>query len=167
MGRLAALLLLTLVICGCRGAAAPTVAPSPSKAATAAPSGSILTTEQAAAAYLAVADPYNAAVDEAQKRYGTRQTLEDHQGYWGLIAKADAAFIAGLKQIAFPPDVQDEATVLIKADEAFQQRARLVARSRSLAEVSSLSATANDAAAVVADKAERLRTALGVEPYAG
>ena len=84
-----------------------------------------------------------------------------------MIAKADAAFIDGLKQIAFPTDLQDEASVLIKADEAFQQRARLVARSRSLAEVSSLSATANDAAAVVTDKAARLRAALGLEPYAG
>ena len=166
MGRYAGLLLLTLVLTGCGGAAV-TVAPTPSKTATATPSGSFLTVEQAAAAYLAVADPYNSAVDQAQKEYGSRQTLEDHQQYWGLIAKADAAFIEGLKGIAFPPDVQDEATVLIKADEAFQQRARLVARSRSLAEVSSLSATANDAAAVVTDKAAKLRAALGVEPYAG
>ena len=166
MGRYAGLLLLTLVLTGCGGAAA-TVPPTPSKTATATPSGSFLTVEQAAAAYLAVADPYNTAVDQAQKEYGSRQTLEDHQQYWGLIAKADAAFIEGLKGIAFPPDVQDEATVLIKADEAFQQRARLVARSRSLAEVSSLSATANDAAAVVTDKAAKLRAALGVEPYAG
>ena len=166
MGRYAGLLLLTLVLTGCGGAAA-TVPPTPSKTATATPSGSFLTVEQAAAAYLAVADPYNSAVDQAQKEYGSRQTLEDHQQYWGLIAKADAAFIEGLKGIAFPPDVQDEATVLIKADEAFQQRARLVARSRSLAEVSSLSATANDAAAVVTDKAAKLRAALGVEPYAG
>jgi hypothetical protein len=167
MGRLAALLLLTLVIAGCRGAATPTVAPSPSTAATASPSGSFLTVGEAAAAYLAVADPYNTAVDAAQRQYGTRQTLEDHQRYWGLIAKADAAFIDGLKGIAFPPDVLQEASVLIKADEAFQQRARLVARSRSLAEVSSTSATANDAAAVVADKAARLRAALGIDPYAG
>lgn len=166
MGRYAGLLLLTLVLTACGGAAA-TVPPTPSKTATATPSGSFLTVEQAAAAYLAVADPYNSAVDQAQKEYGSRQTLEDHQQYWGLIAKADAAFIEGLKGIAFPPDVQDEATVLIKADEAFQQRARLVARSRSLAEVSSLSATANDAAAVVTDKAAKLRAALGVEPYAG
>jgi hypothetical protein len=167
MGRLTALLLAASLVVACRGTAAPTAAPSPSTSATAEPSGSFLTVEQAATAYLAVADPYNTAIDAAQKQYGTRRTLEDHQRYWGLIAKADAVFIDGLKQIAFPADVEDEASVLIKADEAFQQRARLVARSRSLAEVSSTSATANDAAAVVADKAARLRAALGMEPYAG
>ena len=166
MGRVVTLLVCTLLLAACRGGAAQTVAPSPSKAVTAVPAGSFLTAEEATSAYLAVADPYNAAVDQAQKRYGTRVTLEDHQKYWGLIAKADAAFIDGLKQIAFPTDLQDEASVL-KADEAFQRRARLVARSRSLAEVSSLSATANDAAAVVTDKAARLRAALGLEPYAG
>ena len=167
MGRVVTLLVCTLLLAACRGGAAQTVAPSPSKAATAVPAGSFLTAEEATGAYLAVADPYNAAVDQAQEQYGTRVTLEDHQKYWGLIAKADAAFIDGLKQIAFPTDLQDEASVLIKADEAFQQRARLVARSRSLAEVSSLSATANDAAAIVTDKAARLRAALGLEPYAG
>jgi hypothetical protein len=79
-----------------------------------------------------------------------------------LIAKADKAFIDGLKKIPFPPELADDAAVLIKADTAFQERARAVARARSLAEVISLSAAANDAADVVAAKAEDLRQGLGL-----
>jgi hypothetical protein len=89
-----------------------------------------------------------------------RQTLEDHQRYWGLLARADKAFIDGIKKIAFPPELQADADVLIKADTAFQERARAVARARSLAEVISLSAAANDAADVVTAKAAILRKGL-------
>ena len=134
---------------------------------TATPRGSILTSDEAGAAYFAVADPYNAAIDRAEAQYGARLSLKDHQQYWALIAKADQAFIDGLKEIAFPPDIQPAATVLIKADEAFQQRAVVASKSRSIAEVISLSAVANDASEVVADKAALLRDALGLEPYAG
>ena len=104
-----------------------------------------------------MADPYNSAIDAAHARYATRRTLEEHQRYWGLIAKADKAFIDGLRKIAFPPGLQTKADILIKADTAFQERARAVARARSLAEVISLSAAANDAADVVTAKAALLR----------
>jgi hypothetical protein len=163
MRRLLPLLLLSMLLLGCAGrAAAPTVGPavsaSPSTAAS--PSGSFLSIEKAALAYSAVADPYNTAIDAAHARYATRQTLEDHQRYWGLLARADKAFIDGIKKIAFPPELQADADVLIKADTAFQQRARAVARARSLAEVISLSAAANDAADVVTAKAAILRKGL-------
>jgi hypothetical protein len=136
----------------------PAVSASPSAAAS--PSGSFLSVEKAALAYSAVADPYNTAIDAAHARYATRQTLEDHQRYWGLLARADKAFIDGIKKIAFPPELQADADVLIKADTAFQERARAVARARSLAEVISLSAAANDAADVVTAKAAILRKGL-------
>jgi hypothetical protein len=126
------------------------------------PSGSFLTVERAAIAYSAVADPYNAAIDAAHAKYANRQTIEDHQRYWGLIAKADKAFIDGIRKIAFPPELRADADVLIKADTAFQQRARAVAKARSLAEVISLSAAANDAADVVTAKAAILRKGLGL-----
>ena len=163
MRRLLPLLLLSTLLLGCAGRAAPpTVGPavSASPSAAASPSGSFLSVEKAALAYSAVADPYNTAIDAAHARYATRQTLEDHQRYWGLLARADKAFIDGIKKIAFPPELQADADVLIKADTAFQQRARAVARARSLAEVISLSAAANDAADVVTAKAAILRKGL-------
>lgn len=163
MRRLLALLLVSTLLIGCGGrTAAPNVTPPASAASSVAPSpsGSFLTVEQAAVAYSAVADPYNTAIDAAHARYATRQSLEDHQRYWGLLAKADKAFIEGIKKIAFPPDLQADADVLIKADTAFQERARAVARARSLAEVISLSAAANDAADVVTAKAAILRKGL-------
>jgi hypothetical protein len=168
MRRLVAPLLLAVMLAACRGASIPpTAAPSSQAAATATPSGSFLTIDEAGVAYFAVADPYNAAIDRAEARYGSRKSVKDHQSYWALIAKADQAFIDGLKKVAFPPDIQPAATVLIKADEAFQKRALAASKSRSIAEVISLSAVANDAADVVADKAALLRDALGLEPYAG
>jgi len=159
MRRTLTMLPLVILLLGCSGAAAPSTAPSASASApsAASPSGSFLTVERAAVAYSAVADPYNAAIDAAHARYATRDTLEDHQRYWGLLAKADKAFIDGIKKIAFPPDLQEKADVLIRADTAFQKRARAVARARSLAEVISLSAAANDAADVVTAKAALLR----------
>jgi hypothetical protein len=165
MRRVLASLLMSTVVLGCAaGTGAPTAAPSAAASASVeAPSGSFLSIERAAVAYSAVADPYNAAIDAAHARYATRQTVEDHQRYWGLIAKADEAFIEGIKKIAFPPDLQAAADVLIKADTAFQQRARAVAKARSLAEVISLSAAANDAADVVTAKAAILRKGLGLE----
>lgn len=165
MRRLLASLLLSLVAVGCAGGTRPpTAAPSASASpsGTPSPSGSFLSVERAAVAYSAVADPYNAAIDAAHARYATRQTLEDHQRYWGLLAKADKAFIDGIKKIPFPPELQADADVLIKADIAFQERARAVARARSLAEVISLSAAANDAADVVTTKAAILRKGLGL-----
>ena len=162
MRRLLPLLLLSMLLLGCAGRAAPTEGPavSASPSAAASPSGSFLSVEKAALAYSAVADPYNTAIDAAHARYATRQTLEDHQRYWGLLARADKAFIDGIKRIAFPPELQADADVLIKADTAFQERARAVARARSLAEVISLSAAANDAADVVTAKAAILRKGL-------
>ena len=165
MRRYLASLLLCLLVLGCAaGTRAPSAAPSVSTPPSSAvpPSGSFLTVERAAIAYSAVADPYNAAIDAAHAKYATRQTLEDHQRYWGLLAKADKAFIDGIKKIPFPPELQADADVLIKADTAFQQRARAVVQARSLAEVISLSAAANDAADVVTAKAAILRKGLGL-----
>ena len=153
-----------MLVLACAGRAVPSAVPSapPTDAPSTSPSGSFLTREDAAAAYSAVADPYNSAIDHAEDLYHSRQSVKEHQQYWGLIAKADKAFIDGLKQIAFPPELQEDAEVLIRADAAFQERARAVARARSLAEVISLSAAANDAADVVAAKAEILRDGLGL-----
>ena len=81
-----------------------------------------------------------------------------------MIAEADATYLEGVKAIAFPPEVQAAATTLIKADTAFQQRARAAARAGSVAESISLSAAANDAAVAAAAKAEILRKSLGLEP---
>lgn len=166
MGRVLALLLLVIPVLACSGLpASASVGPSPSQAdVTPKPSGSFLTIEAARAAYAAVADPYNIAIDRAEEQYGRRTSLEDHQRYWALIAQADGQFIEGLKKIAFPPEVQADAATLIKADESFQQRALAASRARSLAEVISLSAAANDAADVVADRAGILREGLGLEP---
>jgi hypothetical protein len=159
MRRILGLLVLTLLAAGCALPPPVTTVPStsPSASASAEPSGSFLTVAKAALAYSAVADPFNAAIDAAHAKYVKRQTLEDHQRYWGLIAKADKAFIDGIRKIAFPPALQAKADVLIKADTAFQERARAVAHARSLAEVISLSAAANDAADVVTAKAALLR----------
>jgi hypothetical protein len=163
MRRALALLLPAVLALACARGAAPSVAPPTAIASpSASPSGSFLTVAAAAAAYSAIADPYNTAIDKAEDRYHARQTVKEHQQYWALVAKADKAFIDGLRQIAFPPELQDDAAVLIKADTAFQERARAVARARSLAEVISLSAAANDAADVVASKAETLRDGLGL-----
>ena len=168
MARLLAVVLLALLVLGCLPTPRAPVTPSVSSApASAVPSGSqgvSLTLEQAAAAYSAIAEPYNAAIERADELYDPRASLKDHQRYWALIAEADATFLEGVKQIAFPPEVQAAATTLIKADTAFQQRARAAARADSPAEAISLSAAANDAADAAADKAEVLRKALGLEP---
>jgi hypothetical protein len=166
MGRVIALVSLALLVMGCTPSARTSATPSAPATAAASPAGSTLTLAEAASVYSAVADPYNAALDRAQELYGTRTSLEDHQRYWALLAKADKMFLDGLKKIAFPPEVAAEAAVLIRADEAFQQRALIVSRARSLAEVISLSAVANAAAAVAGEKAEILRERLGLEPLA-
>ncbi len=165
MARLRAVVFLALLVLGC--VPAPRAQVTPSVTASVVPSGSqgvSLTLEQAAAAYSAIAEPYNAAIDRADELYDPRASLKDHQRYWALIAEADATFLEGVKEIAFPPEVQTAATTLIKADTAFQQRARAASRASSVAESISLSAAANDAADAAADKAEILRKALGLEP---
>jgi hypothetical protein len=159
------LILLAALVGGCgrapgvSGASAPS---PPSASPTVVPSGSFLTVAQAAAAYSAVATPYNDAIDRAHELYGIRTTLKDHQRYWGLIAKADAAFIAGLKKIAFPPELQADVAVLIRAEEAFHRHALATSKSRSAAEVLSLSAVANAAADAANAKAAIVREGLGL-----
>ena len=119
---------------------------------------------QAAAAYSKVAGPYNDAIDAAQERYAVRTTLEEHQRYWARIAKADAAFIAGLKRIAFPPEVQADVALLIKAEELFHQHALATSHSRNAGEILSSSAVANAAAEAATAKAAKVREALGLGP---
>lgn len=165
MRRVLPLLIVAAIVVACGrapGGAIPS--PSPTATPTAAPSGSFLTLAQAAAAYSKVAGPYNDAVDVAQERYGVRTTLADHQRYWGLIAKADAAFIAGLKKIAFPPEVQPDVDILIRAEEAFHQNALATSHSRNAGEILSLSAVANAAAEAATKKAAIVREALGLGP---
>ena len=166
MVRILPLLILAMVVLGCMpGPRSGVPSASPVVASqTVTPTGSFLTIAEAGEAYFAAADPYNEAVDRTQAKYRTPTSLEDHQRYWALIAKADEAFIAGLKKIAFPPELQADAAVLIKAEEAFHQRAVVTSRARSLPEVISLSAVANAAAEVAAKKAAILREALGLEP---
>ena len=164
LARLFAVVFLSLLVLGCMSGPRAPVTPMTSAPASAAPSGSqgvSLTLEQAAAAYSAIAEPYNAAIDQADELYDPRASLKAHQRYWALIAKADATFLQGVKKIAFPPEVQAAATTLIKADTAFQQRARAASRAGSVAESISLSAAAYDAADAAAEKAEILRNALG------
>ena len=166
MRRVFPLLFIAAVVVACAGASgrgtAATATPAPTP--TVAPSGSFLTRAQAAAAYSKVAGPYNDAVDAAQKRYGVRTTLEDYQAYWARIAKADAAFIAGLKKIAFPPELQRDVDILIRAEEAFHQNALATSQARSAGEVLSLSAVANAAAEAATKKAAIVREALGLGP---
>lgn len=165
MAHLVAVVLVSLLVLACSPTPRAPVTPSVTSApASAAPSASSLTLEQAAAAYSAIAEPYNAAVNRADELYDPRASLKAHQRYWALIATADATFLEGVKKIAFPPEVQAAATTLIKADTAFQRRARAASRAGSVAEAISLSAAANDAADAAADKAEILRKALGLEP---
>lgn len=167
MARQLAVGVLSLLVLGCVPASRAPVTPTSSAPASAAPSGSqgvSLTLAEAAAAYSAIAEPYNTAIDRADELYDPRASLEAHQRYWTLIATADATYLEGVKKIAFPPEVQAAATILIKADTAFQQRARAAARAGSVAESISLSAAANDAAVAAAAKAEILRKALGLEP---
>ena len=168
MARLRAVAFLALLVLGClpipRAPVTPPVTSAPASAVPSASQGVSLTLEQAAAAYSAIAEPYNAAIERADELYDPRASLKDHQRYWALIAEADATFLEGVKQIAFPPEVQAAATTLIKADTAFQQRARAASRADSPAEAISLSAAANDAADAAADKAEILRKGLGLEP---
>ena len=145
MGRAFAVSVLSLLVLGCLPASRAPVTPSASAPASAAPSGSggvSLTLEEAAAAYSAIAEPYNAAIDRADELYDPRASLKAHQRYWTLIATADATYLEGVKAIAFPPEVQAAAATLIKADTAFQQRARAAARAGSVAESISLSAAA-------------------------
>ena len=166
MRRVFALLFVAIIVVACGRAPDGGTAASatPAGTPTVAPSGSFLTMAQAAAAYSKVAGPYNDAIDAAQERYGVRTTLEDHQRYWARIAKADAAFIAGLKKIAFPPALQPDVDVLIRAEEAFHQNALATSHSRNAGEVLSLSAVANAAAEAATTKAAIVRQALGLGP---
>jgi hypothetical protein len=167
MRRILGLLVIGMSVVGCAASAPGGGVAAPSSAGATAettPSGSQPTLDAAASAYSAVAGPYNDAIDRAEESYGTRSALEDHQRYWALIAQADQAFLEGLRKIAFPPEIRDAAAVLIRADEAFQERAVLASRARNLAEVRSLSAVANEAADVVAQKAAIVRAALGLGP---
>ena len=164
---LLALVFVAILVPGCSPTGAPVTSSAtsaPASAASSASQGVSLTLEQAAAAYTAIADPYNDAIDRADELYDPRASLKAHQRYWALIAKADATFLEGVKQIAFPPEVQAAATTLIKADTAFQRRAVAASRAGTVAEAISLSAAANDAADAAAEKAEILRKALGLDP---
>ena len=164
MHRVLSLLFAAAMVMACARTPAATPPPTPSPTPTPVPSGSFLTMAQAAAAYSKVAGPYNDAIDAAQERYAVRTTLEEHQRYWARIAKADAAFIAGLKKIAFPPEVQADVAVLIKAEELFQQHALATSHSRNAGEVLSFSAVANAAAEAATAKAAKVREALGLGP---
>jgi hypothetical protein len=168
MVRLLAVVVFSLLVLGClpppAAPATPSMTSAPASAEPSASQGASLALEQAAAAYSAIAERYNVEIDRADELYDPRASLKDHQRYWALIAKADATYLEGVKEIAFPPGVQVAATTLIKADTAFQRRALAASRAGSPAEAISLSAAANDAADAAADKADILREALGLEP---
>jgi hypothetical protein len=167
MARVLSVLLVPLLVLACLptpSPATPSVTSAPATSGPSASQGVSLSIEQAAAAYSAIAEPYNDAIAHADVLYDPRASLKDHQRYWALIAEADATFLDGLKDIAFPREVQAAATTLVKADQAFQQRALAASRAKSPAEAISLSAAANDAADAAADKAAILRDALGLEP---
>lgn len=139
---------------------APTASPSPT--ATPSPTPATLTIAQAAKAYLAIAKAYNKAAAAADKKYGSTLTLKSQKALWAALAKADAAFIAGFKKIAFPPEVASKATAVLNAMVVLQRRDLLASRSTSIVALNANAASANRAGETSADKAAILRDALGL-----
>ena len=104
------------------------------------------------------------AIDAAHAKYPNPETLEDHQRYWGLLARGGQGLHRRTKNIVFPAELQATHRLLIKADTSFQERARAgSAVQRSVAGgLSPLSAAANDAADVVAGRGGSFGKGLGL-----
>ena len=187
MKRSLAALLLAGILAGCSGATATPVAPSaaPSAAADAAPATATptptptaiptatpipspsptpatLTIAQAATAFLAIATPYNKAITAAYNKYGKTLTLKSQKAYLAAVATAEAAFIAGFKKIAFPPEVTGKAAAFLDAHVVSQERTLTASKSTTWAFFDANAPGAYQADAIAADKAAILRDALGL-----
>jgi hypothetical protein len=178
--RLISASVLTLILAGCTGSAAPAastaaltvVAPSAPVATapvapaspTAAPTPVLLTVDQAAAKYKLAANTFNKAVDAAYKKYGKRLTLKSQKAYWASEAKASDKFIDAVKAIAFPSDIQPDATRLIKAEIVAQRAALSASKATNIAQLNQRAAAADKAGAKSVDLAAILRDDLGLPP---
>ena len=139
---------------------APTASPSPT--ATPSPAPSTPTIAQAARGYLALATTHKKAVEAAYRKYGRTSTLKAQKAYWGVLATAEAVFIADLKKIPFPPEVAGKVAALLDAVVVEQRRELAAAKSTSIAALNANAASAEAASTVAADKAAILRDALGL-----
>jgi hypothetical protein len=139
---------------------APTASPSPT--ATPSPAPSTPTIAQAATAFLAIATPYNKAIIAAYNKYGKTLTLKSQKAYLAAVATAEAAFIAGFKKIAFPPEVTGKAAALLDADVVKQRWTLAASKSTTWASFDANASGAHQADTIAADKAAILRDALGL-----
>jgi hypothetical protein len=101
----------------------PTRPPTPTPPRTFIASPGVLTLKQAARAYLAVAKPFNASLDSADKKYGAADTDKGQRALWVLVTKATDKFIAGVKAIRFPRAASVDAKVLLRQLASFRQKA--------------------------------------------
>ncbi len=172
--KLSAILVAIFVAAGCAsstpGSAESTGVPSPEAVASqpsespgAMPSAP-LTIKEAAAAYLAVAKPYNATVKAADKKWGKSSALKAQKRYFAALAKAEDKFIDGLKLIAFPPEIQPDANALLKAVIVEQHRDLSASIAKSASAMLARVKEANKAAVIATDKAAILRDDLGLPP---
>jgi hypothetical protein len=143
---------------------APTPAPtaSPSPTAISSPPPAPPTIAQAATAFLAIATPYNKAIIAAYNKYGKTLTLKSQKAYLAAVATAEAAFIAGFKKIAFPPEVTGKAAALLDADVVKQRWTLAASKSTTWASFDANASGAHQADGIAADKAAILRDALGL-----
>ena len=145
---------------------APTVMPSSSTPApTVMPSSTptALTVAEAANAYAALFKTYSAAYNTAYNKYGKTVTLTSQKKYWAAVAANQGTFIAGLKKIAFPPEVAADATAFVKALVVAQRYA--ITASKSTSKWIGVDGDAAYLKAVAAaDKNAILRDDLGLPP---
>ena len=143
---------------------APTASPSPTAtpSPTPSPTPATLTIAQAATAFLAIATPYNKAITAAYNKYGKTLTLKSQKAYLAAVATAEAAFIAGFKKIAFPPEVTGKAAALLDARVVSQERILGASKSTTWASFDANASGAHQADGIAADKAAILRDALGL-----
>jgi hypothetical protein len=169
-----------VILASCTGAAAPaastaaltvvasqapaTTSPEAPASPTASLTPALLTVDQAAAAYKAAANTFNKAVKAAYKKYGKTLTLKAQKAYWASEAKASDKFIDAVKAIAFPADIQPDATRLIKAEIVAQRAALSASKATNIAQLNQRAAAADKAGAKSVDLAAILRDDLGLPP---
>lgn len=144
------------------GSSAPVSSPAEVASPTVEPTLAVLTLKQAGSAYAAVAKVYNQAENRAFNRYGKKNSLSAQRKYWAAVAKAEGAFIEGIKAIAFPAEVQPDVDALIKACVVARRRELTAAKQTTIAGLISAARKADTAAEKSSDMAALVRDALGL-----
>lgn len=120
--------------------------------------------EAAAADYRRLADDFNARNDDLSELFQGNQTLPELQAVIADVAELDEDFLAGLDEITFPEEVQDEVADLRAAVEAQVEVNRQLQGAENFPEYYQILSQSQGVFIAVSEAANALRSELGLDP---